>query len=74
MLMIGSHVKHYNIGMCMNIINLRGKKELACCFNQPPAGLEPAIPGLGGRCLIHWATEAMYPSALCPINTKNQAV
>ena len=21
-------------------------------------GLEPAIPGLGGRCLIHWATEA----------------
>ena len=25
---------------------------------QPPAGLEPAIPGLGGRCLIHWATEA----------------
>lgn len=27
--------------------------------NQPPAGLEPAIPGLGGRCLIHWATEAV---------------
>ena len=26
--------------------------------NKPPAGLEPAIPGLGGRCLIHWATEA----------------
>ena len=24
----------------------------------PPTGLEPAIPGLGGRCLIHWATEA----------------
>ena len=27
---------------------------------EPPAGLEPAIPGLGGRCLIHWATEATY--------------
>lgn len=27
--------------------------------DQPPAGLEPAIPGLGGRCLIHWATEAV---------------
>ena len=26
--------------------------------SEPPAGLEPAIPGLGGRCLIHWATEA----------------
>ena len=24
----------------------------------PPTGLEPAIPGLEGRCLIHWATEA----------------
>jgi hypothetical protein len=22
-----------------------------------PAGLEPAIPGSVGRCLIHWATE-----------------
>ena len=27
-------------------------------YHEPPAGLEPAIPGLGGRCLIHWATEA----------------
>ena len=27
--------------------------------DEPPAGLEPAIPGLGGRCLIHWATEAI---------------
>ena len=24
----------------------------------PPTGVEPAIPGLGGRCRIHWATEA----------------
>ena len=23
---------------------------------QPPAGLEPAIPGSVGRCLVHWAT------------------
>ena len=28
-------------------------------YGEPPAGLEPAILGLGGRCLIHWATEAM---------------
>ena len=27
---------------------------------EPPAGLEPAILGLGGRCLIHWATEATH--------------
>ena len=32
------------------------KKEKVFC--QPPARLEPAIPGLGGRCLIHWATVA----------------
>ena len=32
---------------------------------QPPAGLEPAIPGLGGRCLIHWATEARVAGCLC---------
>jgi hypothetical protein len=25
----------------------------------PPMGLEPTIPGLGGRCLIRWATEAV---------------
>ena len=24
--------------------------------NMTPAGLEPAIPGSVGRCLIHWAT------------------
>ena len=24
----------------------------------PPTGLEPAIFGLGGRCVIHYATEA----------------
>ena len=30
---------------------------LACAFtNVTPAGLEPAIPGSVGRCLIHWAT------------------
>lgn len=23
-------------------------------------GLEPTIPGLGGRCLIHWATGASH--------------
>ena len=24
----------------------------------PTVGLEPTIPGLGDRCLIHWATKA----------------
>ena len=38
----------------------RGKEELkeSSKNSLPPTGLEPAIPGLGGRCLIHWATEA----------------
>ena len=27
-------------------------------ISSPPTGVEPAIPGLGGRCRIHWATEA----------------
>ena len=26
-----------------------------------PAGLEPAIPGSAGRCLIHWATGPVMP-------------
>ena len=26
------------------------------CHKMTPAGLEPAIPGSVGRCLIHWAT------------------
>ena len=25
----------------------------------PSVGLEPTIPGLGDRCLIHWATRAV---------------
>ena len=28
----------------------------AACAEMTPAGLEPAIPGSVGRCLIHWAT------------------
>lgn len=43
--------------------------------NQPPAGLEPAIPGLGGRCLIHWATEAVgidvFVVTIKGVNEKN---
>ena len=35
---------------------------------EPPAGLEPAIPGLGGRCLIHWATEATYLASVKDLN------
>ncbi len=27
-----------------------------------PAGLEPAIPGSVGRCLIHWATGPSLPA------------
>ena len=34
------------------------KASIELSKQKPPAGLEPAIPGLGGRCLIHWATEA----------------
>lgn len=29
----------------------------------PLVGLEPTILGLGGRCLIHWATEACWLAA-----------
>ena len=28
-----------------------------------PAGLEPAIPGSVGRCLIHWATGPVEPDS-----------
>ena len=34
-----------------------------------PAGLEPAIPGSIGRCLIHWATG---PVATCPVKIKSK--
>ena len=27
--------------------------------NPPTVGIEPTIPGLEGRCLIHWATWAL---------------
>ena len=39
---------------------------------EPPAGLEPAIPGLGGRCLIHWATEAIsnFTAQMLPIKSE----
>ena len=41
-----------------------------------PAGLEPAIPGSVGRCLIHWATGPAFLNFLtkvigaddCPMN------
>ena len=36
-----------------------------------PAGLEPAIPGSVGRCLIHWATGPMNKtSASIPLKSK----
>ena len=40
------------------------EKLLYLKTHYPPTGLEPAIPGLGGRCLIHWATEAYDYCAL----------
>ena len=43
-----------NISELFGIANLGAKRK-----DQPLAGLEPAIPCLGGRCLIHLATEAM---------------
>ena len=36
------------------MIRLRG--DLRDESQMTPAGLEPAIPGSVGRCLIHWAT------------------
>lgn len=35
-----------------------------------PAGLEPAIPGSVGRCLIHWATGPLMRSACRPPDTQ----
>ena len=32
-----------------------------------PAGLEPAIPGSVGRCLIHWATGPDAPCSICRV-------
>jgi hypothetical protein len=41
----------------------RSARCMACrTMQMTPAGLEPAIPGSVGRCLIHWATG---PCALC---------
>ena len=42
------------LGLCED------SKKGKILYLKPPAGLEPAISGLGGRCLIHWATEAIY--------------
>ena len=33
-----------------------GVGRVAADIQMTPAGLEPAIPGSVGRCLIHWAT------------------
>ena len=50
--------------ICLNCISefvaLSAFETLFDIQNEPPAGLEPAIPGLGGRCRIHWATGASY--------------
>ena len=32
--------------------------------DMTPAGLEPAIPGSVGRCLIHWATGPLATSLI----------
>ena len=37
--------------------------------NMTPAGLEPAIPGSVGRCLIHWATGPMRQEASPVLST-----
>ena len=47
------HVKHTKTSMpgtYGNALAQLKKKQMT------PAGLEPAIPGSVGRCLIHWAT------------------
>ncbi len=37
---------------------LRDKRDIFWTLLVPPAGIEPAAPGLGIRCSIHWATGA----------------
>ena len=32
-----------------------------------PAGLEPAIPGSVGRCLIHWAMVPVVRDMVCMV-------
>jgi hypothetical protein len=43
--------------------NLRACLQTSKENEMTPAGLEPAIPGSVGRCLIHWATG---PLDKCP--------
>ena len=44
--------------MALTIVNkvTLQNRILQGASNMTPAGLEPAIPGSVGRCLIHWAT------------------
>ena len=66
------------MGTSTNTKPLHGTLQLSLkCFsysytymvqNEPSAGLEPAIPGLGGRCRIHWATRAACLRRLALLN------
>ena len=50
---------------CISVEALTKLKENFIKFlKMNPAGLEPAIPGPVGRCLIHWATGPYYATSL----------
>ena len=44
--------------------NLSAALVLRSFADMTPAGLEPAIPGSVGRCLIHWATGPLLSVVL----------
>ena len=55
---------------------MRKQQKASSKNSLPPTGLEPAIPGLGGRCLIHWATEAyinvvLIMNVFCAVGDNN---
>ena len=55
----------YQISFCptfhpsMFVISMSNSPQKMLLNEMTPAGLEPAIPGSVGRCLIHWATGPM---------------
>ena len=51
----------------------RGEQPSAAGGEMTPAGLEPAIPGSAGRCLIHWATGPSASWASFQIQKRSKA-
>ena len=68
-------------GVCYRLLDSCFMQPLlfltAMCATQSmtPAGLEPAIPGSVGRCLIHWATGpaklfCQIAVTICQVNAR----